>query len=70
MWFSEAYRSLSAGRAPSRFVATLLQGLGCLADPAGVERTLLQTNTAYRWFLGFGYHTEMPHFTTFGKNAL
>jgi hypothetical protein len=31
-------RSLSCGRAPSRFVATLLQGLGCLADSAGVSR--------------------------------
>ena len=23
---------------------------------------------AYRWFLGFDFHTEVPHFTTFGKN--
>ncbi|MBS4204187.1 transposase [Bacillus sp. FJAT-49754] len=45
-----------------------MQGLGCLAYPAGVERTLLQTNTAYRWFLGFDFHTKVPHFTTFGKN--
>jgi hypothetical protein len=29
-------RTLSAGRAPSRFVAALLQGLACLAYPGGV----------------------------------
>lgn len=28
----------------------------------------IETNMAYRWFLGFGFHTEVPHFTTFGKN--
>ena len=28
----------------------------------------IETNMAYRWFLGFGFHTEIPHFTTFGKN--
>lgn len=28
----------------------------------------IETNVAYRWFLGFGFHTEMPHFSTFGKN--
>jgi len=28
----------------------------------------IQTNMAYRWFLGFGFHTEVPHFSTFGKN--
>ncbi len=31
----------------------------------------IETNNkyvAYRWFLGFGFHTEIPHFSTFGKN--
>lgn len=28
----------------------------------------IETNTAYRWFLGFGFYTEVPHFSTFGKN--
>ncbi|MFB5085795.1 IS1182 family transposase [Psychrobacillus sp. PGGUH221] len=28
----------------------------------------IETNMAYRWFLGFGFHTEIPHFSTFGKN--
>lgn len=26
----------------------------------------IETNVAYRWFLGF--YTEVPHFSTFGKN--
>ncbi|WP_346235867.1 IS1182 family transposase [Lysinibacillus telephonicus] len=28
----------------------------------------IETNMAYRWFLGFGFHSEVPHFSTFGKN--
>jgi transposase len=28
----------------------------------------IETNMAYRWFLGFGFYTEVPHFSTFGKN--
>lgn len=28
----------------------------------------IETYMAYRWFLGFGFHTEVPHFSTFGKN--
>ena len=28
----------------------------------------IETNVAYRWFLGFGFHSEVPHFSTFGKN--
>ncbi len=28
----------------------------------------IQTNMAYRWFLGFGFHDKIPHFSTFGKN--
>lgn len=28
----------------------------------------IQTNVAYRWFLGFGFHDKVPHFSTFGKN--
>lgn len=28
----------------------------------------IETNIAYRWFLGFGLSQSIPHFTTFGKN--
>ena len=28
----------------------------------------IETNVAYRWFLGFVFHTEVPQFSTFGKN--
>lgn len=28
----------------------------------------VETNLAYRWFLGFGFHDKVPHFSTFGKN--
>src|SRR3954469_22867418 len=28
----------------------------------------LETNLAYRWFLGYGFHDKVPHFSTFGKN--
>ncbi len=28
----------------------------------------IEKNMAYRWFLGFGFHSEVPHFSTFGKN--
>ncbi|WP_163103547.1 IS1182 family transposase [Peribacillus alkalitolerans] len=28
----------------------------------------IKTNIAYRWFLGFGFHDKVPHFSTFGKN--
>jgi len=28
----------------------------------------IETNIAYRWFLGFGLSQGVPHFTTFGKN--
>jgi len=28
----------------------------------------IETNIAYRWFLGFSLSDEIPHFTTFGKN--
>ncbi|PLT35956.1 IS1182 family transposase [Bacillus sp. V5-8f] len=27
-----------------------------------------ETNMAYRWFLGYGFHDKVPHFSTFGKN--
>lgn len=27
-----------------------------------------ETNMAYRWFLGYGFHDKIPHFSTFGKN--
>jgi transposase len=28
----------------------------------------IQTNNAYRWFIGYGLSEQIPHFTTFGKN--
>ena len=28
----------------------------------------IETNVAYRWFLGFGFSEKIPHFSTFGKN--
>jgi transposase len=28
----------------------------------------VETNIAYRWFLGFGFYDKVPHFSTFGKN--
>ncbi len=28
----------------------------------------IETNVAYRWFLGFGFEDKIPHFSTFGKN--
>ena len=30
--------------------------------------TEIETNMAYRWFLGYGFNDNIPHFTTFGKN--
>src|SRR6476661_10406290 len=28
----------------------------------------VETNVAYRWFLGLGFDDKVPHFSTFGKN--
>jgi transposase len=28
----------------------------------------VETNVAYRWFLGYGFHVKVPHFSTLGKN--
>lgn len=28
----------------------------------------IEVNFAYRWYLGYGMHEKIPHFTTFGKN--
>ena len=28
----------------------------------------IETNVAYRWFVGLGLNEAVPHFTTFGKN--
>ena len=28
----------------------------------------VNTNLAYRWFLGFGFYDKVPHFSTFGEN--
>ncbi|MGT9162293.1 transposase, partial [Enterococcus faecalis] len=28
----------------------------------------IDTNVAYRWFLGYDFNETIPHFSTFGKN--
>ena len=28
----------------------------------------VEVNVAYRWFLGYGFRENIPHFSTFGKN--
>lgn len=28
----------------------------------------IEVDFAYRWYLGYGMHEEIPHFSTFGKN--
>jgi transposase len=28
----------------------------------------IETNIAYRWFLGYGFNDKIPHFSTFSKN--
>ncbi|EAD9710104.1 transposase, partial [Listeria monocytogenes] len=28
----------------------------------------VETNMAYRWFLGYDFNQKIPHFSTFGKN--
>ncbi|MBA2870592.1 transposase [Anoxybacillus calidus] len=28
----------------------------------------IETNMAYRWFLGFHFYDPVPYFSTFGKN--
>lgn len=28
----------------------------------------IEVNFAYRWYIGYGMHEEIPHFSTFGKN--
>jgi transposase len=28
----------------------------------------IETNVAYRWFLGYSFSEKIPHFSTFGKN--
>lgn len=28
----------------------------------------IETNVAYRWYLGYSFQDKVPHFTTFGKN--
>ena len=35
-----------------------------------LRRTIaeIQTNVAYKWFLGYGLNEEIPHFSTFSKN--
>lgn len=30
----------------------------------------IEVNFAYRWYLGYGMHEEIPHFSTFGKNYI
>src|SRR3954449_6324463 len=39
-------------------------------DIRSMRKTIeeIETNMAYRWFLGFGFYDKVPHFSTFGKN--
>ncbi|MGZ4159468.1 MAG: IS1182 family transposase, partial [Neobacillus sp.] len=37
-------------------------------DLCGKHIEEIETNLAYRWFLGFGFHNKVTHFSTFGKN--
>lgn len=30
----------------------------------------IETNVAYRWFIGYGFSEKIPHFSTFGKNYI
>ena len=30
----------------------------------------IEVNNAYRWYIGYRMHEELPHFSTFGKNYL
>lgn len=30
----------------------------------------IETNVAYRWFIGYGFSEKIPHFPTFGKNYM
>ncbi|MGK0578019.1 transposase, partial [Macrococcus capreoli] len=30
----------------------------------------IETNVAYRWYLGYSFQDKIPHFTTFGKNYI
>lgn len=42
----------------------------CLFGIRSMRKTIeeVQTNLAYRWFLGFGFSDPVPHFSTFSKN--
>ncbi|MDD4194518.1 MAG: IS1182 family transposase [Acholeplasmataceae bacterium] len=37
-----------------------------------MRRTIeeIEVNVAYRWFLGFDFNDDIPHFSTFGKNYM
>jgi transposase len=37
---------------------------------SSMRRTIreIETNLAYRWFLGLGFHSKVPHHSTFSKN--
>lgn len=28
----------------------------------------IQVNIAYKWYVGYGFDEQIPHFSTFGKN--
>lgn len=41
-----------------------------LFDIRSMRQTIkeIETNVAYRWFIGYGFSEKIPHFSTFGKN--
>jgi len=42
----------------------------CLFGIRSMRQTIkeIETNVAYRWFIGYDFSQPIPHFSTFGKN--
>ena len=51
------------------FKLTMIQ---CVFGKRSMRQTMkeIETNVAYRWFLEFGFHTEVSHFSTFGNKRV
>lgn len=69
--FVEDYYSLDQGR-PSIDPVVLIKIalIQYLFGIRSMRQTIkeIETNVAYRWFLGYGLTEKIPHFSTFGKN--
>lgn len=67
----EEYYSLDQGR-PSIDPVVLIKIalIQYLFGIRSMRQTIkeIETNVAYRWFLGYGLTEKIPHFSTFGKN--